>query len=428
MQPSRQRAARLIGGIDPWLTLAFLALMCVGVLMVYSASVASAYDNYDSPYYYIQREIVWVVIGCAVMATISRIDYRRWQPLAMPLFVGAFLLLALVMVPHIGHVSHGARRWFSIGGGISIQPSEMVKLTGILYLATWFTSKGERVSDLQACFVPFGCIVATIAAFIIKEPDLGTAIVVTSTFFAMFYVAGANVKHLAAATTGAGLFAWTFAHSASYRFDRLMAFMDPWKVASGVGYHTVQALLALGSGGIFGVGLGNGVQKHVLPAPHTDSILAVIGEEWGLMGTAGVLILFMVIAYRGMRITVSAPDNFARLVAAGITSWITIQALLNFAVITSSVPFTGVPLPFISYGGTSLVITMAALGILLNISRHTSGEGFARRSTYHGRRNRRPRLSGARDLAGAPSGEHRKGAVRAIPPRSSGRSQARHPG
>jgi cell division protein FtsW len=179
---------------------------------------------------------------------------------------------------------------------------------------------------------------------------------------------------------------------------------------------------------VLGVGLGNSVQKHVLPAPHTDSILAVIGEEWGLLGTVTVLFLFMVVAYRGMRIAVSAPDNFARLVASGVTCWITVQALLNFAVITSSVPFTGVPLPFISYGGTSLVITMAALGIVLNISRHTSGEGFARHSTRHGRRNRRPRLSGARDHTSTPAGEDRRPAVKVVAPKSSGRSQARNPG
>src|SRR5207302_1581929 len=155
-----------------------------------------------------------------------------------------------------------------------------------------------------------------------------------------------------------------------YRYDRLTAFLNPWKDPSGVGYHTVQALLALGSGGLFGKGLGNSVQKYVLPAPHTDSILAVIGEEWGLMGTLTVLLLFLVVAYRGMRISVGAPDTFGRLLAAGITSWIVFQALLNFAVITSSVPFTGVPLPFISYGGTSFIISMSAVGILLNISRH----------------------------------------------------------
>jgi cell division protein FtsW (lipid II flippase) len=173
--------------------------------------------------------------------------------------------------------------------------------------------------------------------------------------------------------------------------------MDPWKDPSGVGYHTIQALLALGSGGMFGRGLGNSAQKFVLPAPHTDSILAVIGEEWGLVGTTTVLLLYVVIAYRGIRITLGAPDAFSRLLAAGITTWITFQALMNFAVITSSVPFTGVPLPFVSYGGTSLIITMTAMGILLNISRHASREGLARFNSDNGRGDRGTRIPRAFD-------------------------------
>jgi cell division protein FtsW len=172
---------------------------------------------------------------------------------------------------------------------------------------------------------------------------------------------------------GASGIAWFLAHSSKYTYARLMAFENPWKDAAGFGYHTIQVLLALGAGGLFGQGLGDSIQKDVLPAPHTDSILAVIGEEWGVVGTIGVLVLFLIIAYRGLRIAIMAPDTFGRLMATGITSWITLQALMNFGVITSSVPFTGVPLPFISYGGTSLVITMAAMGILLNISRHVSG-------------------------------------------------------
>jgi cell division protein FtsW (lipid II flippase) len=179
---------------------------------------------------------------------------------------------------------------------------------------------------------------------------------------------------------------------ASYRSGRLTAFLDPWKDPTGVGYHTIQALLALGSGGLFGKGLGNSIQKDVLPAPHTDSILAIIGEEFGLLGTLLVLALFVIIAYRGMRIAMRAPDGFGRLLAAGITSWITLQALMNFAVITSSVPFTGVPLPFVSYGGTSMIIGMAAFGILMNISRHSTGEGFARAHLDNRRGHRRTRL------------------------------------
>lgn len=392
MQRSVQRAASALGKIDPWLTLAFLGLMCFGVLMVYSSSIADAYAYYGTPYFYLEREIVWATIGFMALVVAVHVDYHRWGRLALPMFGASLVLLVLVLTPHVGQASHGAQRWFSLGAGVQVEPSEVVKLALVVYMASWLASKGERVRDFKACFVPFSLIVGLVALLIVKQPDLGTTIVLTVTMLAVFFVAGANLMHLLTVSGGSAFFAYVLAHSSSYRYDRLTAFLHPWHDPTGVGYHIEQALLALGSGGLLGRGLGNSIQKNVLPAPHTDSILAVIGEEWGLIGTVGVLLLFLVIAYRGIRISVTAPDTFGRLLAVGITSWITFQALMNFAVITSSVPFTGVPLPFISYGGTSLIISTAAIGILLNISRHASGEGFARQNTHNGRGNRRPRL------------------------------------
>lgn len=391
MQRSVRKAAQ---GIDPWLTLAVLALLCIGVIMVYSASVASSYVNDGSPYYVIQREIVWVVIAFAAFLVTMQIDYLNWQRVALPFFGVSLALLLFVLTPHLGHSSHGAQRWFSLGFGITVEPSEIMKLAAVVYMSAWLTSKGDRVGDFGATFFPFSIIVGMVAVLIVKQPDLGTTIVLSATMFAVYFLAGGRLSHIGALLTGAALVGWTLAHSSSYRLDRLTAFMDPWKDQYGTGYHTVQALLALGAGGIFGVGLGNSVEKHVLPAPYTDSIAAVIGEEWGLVGTVVILALFMLVAYRGIQISLRAPDMFGRLLAAGITSWITMQALLNIAVITSSVPFTGVPLPLISYGGTSLLITMAAMGILLNISRHATGEGFARTRTDYRRGHRRSRLSG----------------------------------
>ncbi|MDQ2741491.1 MAG: putative lipid II flippase FtsW [Chloroflexota bacterium] len=373
--------------------------MCIGILMVYSASMATAYADYGTPYYFAEREIIWAGAGLAAMGIAARISYHRWQQLALPIMGFTLLALVLVLIPHLGHMSHGARRWFSVGSGIEIQPSELVKLALVIYMASWLTTKGERVRDFKATFVPFSMIVGLVALLIIKEPDLGTAIVIVVTMFAVLFVAGANPLHMLLVSGGAVSFVWMLIHTAGYRSGRLTAFIDPWKHPTGVGYHTIQALLALGSGGIFGLGLGNSVQKYVLPAPHTDSILAVIGEEWGIVGTVVVLLLFMAIAYRGVRIALTAPDNFGKLLAIGITSWITFQALLNYAVITSSVPFTGVPLPFISYGGTSLILSMAAIGILLNISRHTAGEALARNNPDHGRGERRSRVSRAGDRA-----------------------------
>jgi cell division protein FtsW len=392
MQRSVRRATRLVGGIDPWLALAFLGLMCIGVLMVYSASIHDAYAYYGSPYYVVEREVIWATLGFVALAGVARVRYDRWQKAALPLFAFSLVLLALVLAPHVGHAAKGARRWIALSSNITVEPSELMKLALVIYLAAWLSSKGDRVRDLKASFVPFSLIVGLIALMVVKQPDLGTTIVICITAFCMFYVAGADSKHILIAALGGTIVAWFLARGTSYRSDRLTAFMDPWKESTGVGWHTVQALLALGSGGVVGRGFGNSIQKNWLPAPHTDSILAVIGEEWGLLGTFTVLALFLVIAYRGTRIALTAPDRFSRLLAAGITSWITFQALLNFAVITSSVPFTGVPLPFISYGGTSLIISMTAIGILLSISRHASGDAFARESTDHGRGDRRTRV------------------------------------
>jgi cell division protein FtsW len=383
------------GSVDLWLMFGLLGLICIGIVMVYSASVSSSYLYYGSPYYVLQREVVWVILGIGALILTSRLEYHRWQKIALPFLGCAVALLAAVLAPHFGHASHGARRWIALGAGVTLEPSELVKLALVTYLAAWLSAKGALVKDFKGTFVPFSMMVGVIFALIVKQPDLGTASVVAIISMATYFIAGADLVQLGAVITGSAGVAWMLAQVSSYQAKRITVFLDPWKYASGAGYHSVQALLALGSGGLFGKGLGNSIQKNILPAPHTDSILAVIGEEFGLIGTVTVLLLFVVIAYRGMRIATLAPDGFGRLLAAGITSWITFQALLNFAVITSSVPFTGVPLPFVSYGGTSFIISLAAMGILLSVSRHTTGRGpydFARQNTHHGRRDRSPAL------------------------------------
>lgn len=413
MQRNVRRAQDLVGGMDLWLILAFLGLMCVGVMMVYSASIKDAYAFYGSQYYVVQRELFWVAAGFISLVFTASFPYHRWKRPAPALFALAILLLVLVLVPHVGHLVNGARRWFSVGSNVSIEPSEFAKLAMILYLAVWLPTKGAAIQDLKTTFIPFSVMIGTMFLFILKQPDLGTGIVLTTTAFSVFFVAGANLRHMVIVAVGSSVFAWGLIHFSSYRQNRLTAFIDPWQHPTGVGFHTVHALLALGNGGILGQGLGNSVQKWILPAPHTDSILAVIGEELGFVGTVGVLCMYLMVAYRGMRISSSAPDPFGRLVAAGITSWIMIQALLNYAVITSSVPFTGVPLPFISYGGTSLIITMAAVGILLNISRYATGEGIARQNTDNGGGDGRPRLSRSGGHASPRSSTRKRAAGRA---------------
>jgi cell division protein FtsW len=392
MQRSVQRASRLAGGTDTWLLLAFLALASLGLLMVYSASIAASYADYGTPTHYFVRDVFWVGIGLVGLFCATRVDYHRYQSIALPMLALSVLMLMAVLTPHLGHTSNGARRWFLVGAGITIEPSEITKLAVVLYLAAWLASKGEAVRDFKTCFFPFALISGFICLLIIRQPDLGTTIVVAATMLSVYFIAGAELKHMSLAGGGAVCVAWVLAHSSSYRYDRLMAFTNPWSDPYRTGFHTIQALMALGTGGVFGSGFGNSVQKAVLPAPHTDSILAVIGEEFGLVGTVGILLLFLVIAYRGIRISMTAPDKFGRLLASGITCWITFQALLNYGVITSSVPFTGVPLPFVSYGGTALIVSMAAMGILLNISRYATGEVGARQSSDYGRRDGGPRV------------------------------------
>jgi cell division protein FtsW len=416
MQRSVRRAARLAGGTDLWLLIAFLTLCCVGVLFVYSASIAEAYNYYGTATYVFYRELIWVSIGLLSLFVVTRIDYHRYQKLALPFLGLTVLMLLVVLTPHFGHSSHGAARWFSLGAGVTIEPSEIVKLAVVIYLAAWLAAKNEAVRDFKTCFVPFAVMTGFISLLIVKQPDLGTTIVVAITMLSIYFMAGAEWKHILTVTGGAAAVAWFLSHSSSYRYNRLMAFTNPWSDKYGTGYHTVQALMALGAGGIFGVGFGNSVQKDVLPAPHTDSILAVIGEEIGLIGTVGILILYLIVAYRGMRITMTAPDKFGRLLAAGITSWITFQALLNYGVITSSVPFTGVPLPFISYGGTSLIVSMSAMGILLNISRYATGEVGARVGSDNRRGNGRSRVPRVIDhpLPAKPAARHQPSAARAL--------------
>jgi cell division protein FtsW len=260
MQRSVRRATRLVGGIDPWLALAFLGLMCIGVLMVYSASIHDAYAYYGSAYYVVERELIWAAVGFVALLGVARIRYDRWQKAALPLFAFSLVLLILVLTPHVGHAAKGARRWIALGSSITIEPSELMKLALVIYLAAWLSSKGERVRDLKASFVPFSLIVGLIALMIVKQPDLGTTIIICITAFSMFYVAGADFKHILIAALGGSTVAWFLARSTSYRSDRLLAFMDPWKDSTGVGWHTVQALLALGSGGIVVKGFGNSIQ------------------------------------------------------------------------------------------------------------------------------------------------------------------------
>ena len=356
--------------IDYILVGAVLSLLAIGTVIVFSASADTAYQQFASPYYYLEHQLAWAVIGILVMAVAARIDYWRYKRLILPLYVISVGLLVLVLIPHIGININGARRWLGVGS-LQVQPSELAKLAMIFMFAHLFSRHQDRLDDFWHGVVPHLLLASLIFILVLAEPDLGTTIAIAGTFFVMLFVAGLQKKHLLGLTAvGTPVLAWAMLGE-QYRRQRLLAFIDPWKHPLGVGFHTIQALLALGSGGVLGVGLGYSRQAlGFLPESFTDFIFAILGEELGLLGTMTVVILFLVVAWRGYRVAMRAPDLFSSLLATGITTMIAIQAAINIGVVTATLPVTGITLPFISYGGSSLVLSLAGVGILLNISRN----------------------------------------------------------
>lgn len=404
-EQSGEPIVALVGAVDLILLLAVAVLLVVGTVMVYSASLVFAATNTSSVNYYLIRQGEWLLIGAAGMYVAMRMDYHRWRPLAgLGLLVSAALLLLLHT--HFGTSINGARRWLSFTSWILIEPSEVAKMGLVLYAAHWFAGQREDLRHALRALIPFGAVVGALVVLVFKQPDLGTTSVIVVALFMIYFVAGARPWHLAllavAAVIGYKLY---LPHLLGYQVTRVQAFRNPWADPLGAGYHYVQLLDALGMGGPTGVGLGNSQSKFTMPEPHTDSIFAILGEEWGVVGTLGVLGVFLLFALRGMRASILAPDLFGRLLAVGLTGGIVFQAMLNMAVVAHVVPFTGIPLPFISYGGSSLSISMVAAGILLNISKQAIDMREERNPapTYLWWRNRRPPLSVAGRRGAAPA-------------------------
>jgi cell division protein FtsW len=363
------------GRADYWLLAVVACLLILGTILVYSASFVTAARSDGNPSYYLWRHLLWVGLGLAGGFVMFQVDYHRWRRITtVYMMVVLALLLAVLMLPsQFAPNIAGARRWIALSSDSNwlLQPSELAKLALILYGAHWLSSKGDKVKNFYYGLVPFALTVGFLIALIMGEPDLGTSLVIGAIGVTMFFVAGANLLHMFVGLGVSGGAFYVLATTASYRLNRIAAYKDPFSDPTGLGYHTSQALLGLGSGGVFGVGLGMSRQKFMwLPTVFTDSIFAVIGEELGLIGTSLVVILFLAFAWRGFQIAVHAPDGFGRLIASGVTIYVVAQAFLNIAVVTNLVPFTGIPLPFISYGGSSLSVTLVALGLLLNVSRH----------------------------------------------------------
>ncbi len=363
---------------DVVILISVVALAAIGILMVYSSSAMKAYTQYDGDTFKIVGpQVLWALLGLVAMLVMMRVDYRWLRKVSVPAYGVAIVLLVLVLIPGFGIKVGGSARWLQIGPLPALHPAEFAKLAMIIYLAHWFARRGGRIREFWSGTVTFLVIFAPVLLLVLREPDLGTSSVIGLTAVTMFFIAGANFFHLAAmAAGGVGMVALIVSRT-PYQLDRVRTLLDPWADPLGAGFHTIQGLLALGLGGILGAGLGESrlAGGLFLPNASNDFIFAIIGEEFGLIGGAVVVLLFLVIGYQGMRTALAAPDTFGALLAAGITIWVCVQAFINIGVVVAIIPITGITLPFISAGGSSLIISFAAVGILLSISRETVERG-----------------------------------------------------
>jgi len=351
---------------DLFLLVAVLGLTIFGLFMIYDASSYVAFRDFGDKYRYIKDQLSWAVLGIAGMFIVSLFDYKKYYNLALPILIGSILLLVMVFVPGLGVNLLGARRWINLGFTL-LQPSEFAKLALTIYLAAWFSIKEK------GRFLAFLLLIGLILLLIMLQPDMGTAIIILGEAVVMYFLSGGSIWHLLSLAPvvlvgGLGLILFE-----PYRAKRLMTFLNPNQGVQTSSYHLRQILIALGSGGIFGVGIGNSLQKYAyLPESTTDSIFAIIAEELGLVGGIILILVLLFIIYRGFYIAVHAKDNFGKLLAGGITSVIAIQTIVNLGAQTALLPLTGVPLPFISYGGSALIVNLVSVGILLNISRQSN--------------------------------------------------------
>lgn len=358
---------RKLATADLILVGATFGLLCLGLVMVLSASSYEAMRDYHNSFYFAEKQFLWAVVGLLGMAFFMNFDYHRLRALAAPSLAIALILLAVVLV--MGRSALGATRWINLGP-VGLQPTEVAKLAMVVFLAAYFAGRPERALSLRGLAIPAG-ILGLIVFLVMKQPDFGSALIIIGLTVAMFIAAGLRMGWLFGGVAAMLPGLYLIAKAKPYRAARLTAFLNPWAHRQDIGYQTIQSLIALGSGGVLGLGLGQSRQKFLyLPEQHTDFIFAILGEELGLLGTLAVVVLYFVFAWRGFKVAIAAPDEFGSLLATGLTSVIVFQAILNMLVISGSLPITGVTLPLLSYGGSSLAITLSCVGILLNISKH----------------------------------------------------------
>jgi cell division protein FtsW len=359
--------------IDRVLFTATLLLICVSVVMVYSASAVVALERFQQPYLFLTKQALWSVLGLAVLVVAMRVDYRTYRNEAFIWCLLGVVVLMLVAVLFSAPVN-GTRRWFGVGG-LGIQPSELAKVACVFFTALILDRRMHRIDELSYSLLPIGLIVGLIVALILLQPDFGTSISLALVVAVMVFAAGLHYRYFVGLALMALPAIYIVLVAAPYRRRRLLAFWDPWADPLGDGFQIIQSLVAVGTGGVFGRGLMGGVQKlFYLPEPHTDFIYAVISEELGLIGATAILLCFCVIAWRGLRISVRAEDTFGSFVALGLTTMIAAQAFVNISVVLGLMPTKGIPLPLVSFGGSSLLINLLGMGVLLNISQHESAD------------------------------------------------------
>ena len=344
-------------------------LVAIGIVMIYSASSIYAYSSIGDSLYFLNRHLLYLLLGIVMMFVAMTIDLDMLKKFAKPMALVAILLLVLVLVPHIGRETGGAKRWFKMGP-FSFQPSEFAKIAMIIYIADFVSRKGPLIKSFWKSYLPAVMVLGAVVGLVLLEPDLGTAITVTLVAFIVLYVSGARPIYMWASFLASLPILYFLLFRVAYRRKRLMVFMNPWADRRGAGFQIIQSFVALGSGGPFGVGLGQSRQKlFYLPASHTDFIFSIIGEELGFIGVAAIIALFFLFVWQGMKVAFKALDSFERSLALGIVSMIALEAIINIGVTAGALPTKGLPLPFISYGGSGLIFHLAAVGILLNIAK-----------------------------------------------------------
>jgi cell division protein FtsW len=347
-------------------------LICVGIVMIYSASGIYAWERYKDSLFFLKRHIAFLAIGSLITFFVMSVDYKIFRKFAKPALILSFLLLVLVLIPGIGREVAGARRWFRFKF-ISFQPSELANIAIIVYVADFIARKEDQMRMFFRGFLPPICVLGLAVILILLQPDLGTAVALGMVIFIMLFIAGVRLSYLLSIIMLSLPVLYLLIFSVPYRRMRIMAFLNPWLDPKGGGFQIIQSQVALGSGGIFGIGLGHSRQKlFYLPAAHTDFIFSIIGEELGFIGTVGVIILFMILIQQGLKIIKHAPDRFSYFLSLGLILMISLKAVINIGVSCGVLPTKGLPLPFISYGGSSFIFDLVSVGMLMNIAR--SGE------------------------------------------------------